>query len=120
MEMLLYPEERWGGIMREIYSSDFEQANVEFIEFWMMDPFAEMPDHKGGELYFNLGNISEDVLKDSRKTFENGLPTSEVVEKVDTTVWGRIPLTQSLVQGFSAGDETRKLPGCGSGRTLVK
>ncbi len=60
--------------MREIYSSDFEQANVEFIEFWMMDPFAEMPDHEGGQLYFNLGNVSEDVLKDSRKTFENGLP----------------------------------------------
>jgi len=105
---LLEPEERWGGIMREIYSSDFEQSNVEFIEFWMMDPFAEMSDHSGGELYFNLGNISEDVLKDSRKIFENGLPTSEEVEKVDTTVWGRIPLTQSLVQGFSAGDETRK------------
>ena len=105
---LLQPEERWGGIMREIYSSDFEQANVEFIEFWLMDPFAEMPDHSGGELYFNLGNISEDVLKDSRKVFENGLPTSELVDKVDTTVWGRVPLTQSLVPGFSAGDETRK------------
>jgi len=105
---LLNPEKRWGGIMREIYSSDFEQANVEFIEFWMMDPFAEMPNHEGGQLYFNLGNVSEDVLKDSRKTFENGLPTSDVIDKVDTTVWGRIPLTQSLVQGFSAGDETRK------------
>ncbi len=105
---LLAPRERWGGIMREVYSTDFEQANVEFIEFWLMDPFAEMQDHSGGELYFNLGNISEDVLKDSRKVFENGLPTSAEVEKVDTTVWGRIPLTQSLVQGFSAGDETRK------------
>jgi cell surface protein SprA len=105
---LLQPEERWGGIMREVYSSDFEQANVEFIEFWLMDPFAEMPDHNGGELYFNLGNISEDVLKDSRKVFEHGLPTSELIDKVDTTVWGRVPLTQSLVPGFSAGDETRK------------
>ena len=105
---LMNPDQRWGGIMREIYSSDFEQSNVEFIEFWLMDPFAEMSDHSGGQLYFNLGNISEDVLKDSRKTFENGLPTSELVEKVDTTVWGRVPLTQSLVQGFSAGDETRR------------
>jgi cell surface protein SprA len=110
---LLEPENRWGGIMREIYSSNFEQANVEFIEFWLMDPFAEMPDHEGGELYFNLGNISEDVLKDSRKVFENGLPTSEVVEKVDTTVWGRVPLTQSLVPGFSAGDETRRFQDVG-------
>jgi cell surface protein SprA len=105
---LLEPAKRWGGIMREIYSSDFEQANVEFIEFWLMDPFAEMPNHRGGQLYFNLGNISEDVLKDSRKTFENGLPTSAEITKVDTTVWGRVPLTQSLVQGFSAGDETRR------------
>ncbi len=105
---LLNPEGRWGGIMREIYSSDFEQSNVEFIEFWLMDPFAEMPNHDGGQLYFNLGNVSEDVLKDSRKTFENGLPTTDVVDKVDTTVWGRVPLTQSLVQGFSAGDESRR------------
>jgi cell surface protein SprA len=110
---LLDPKHRWGGIMREIYSSDFEQANVEFIEFWLMDPFVEMPNHSGGQLYFNLGNVSEDVLKDSRKTFENGLPTTEVVEKVDTTVWGRVPLTQSLVQGFSAGDETRKFQDVG-------
>lgn len=105
---LLDARERWGGIMREIYSSDFEQSNVEFIEFWLMDPFADMENHSGGELYFNLGNISEDVLKDSRKIFENGLPTSEEVEKVDTTVWGRIPLTQSLVQGFSGDDANRK------------
>ena len=110
---LFDPTKRWGGMMREIYSSDFEQANVEFIEFWLMDPFAEMPDHRGGELYFNLGNVSEDVLKDSRKTFENGLPASELIEKVDTTVWGRVPLTQSLVQGFNAGDETRKFQDVG-------
>ncbi|MEN8228035.1 MAG: cell surface protein SprA [Bacteroidota bacterium] len=110
---LLDPTQRWGGVMREIYSSDFEQSNVEFIEFWLMDPFAEMPNHSGGQLYVNLGNISEDVLKDSRKTFENGLPTSELIEKVDTTVWGRVPLTQSLVQGFSAGDETRKFQDVG-------
>lgn len=110
---LLNPEERWGGIMREIYSTDFEQSNVEFIEFWLMDPFAEMPDHEGGQLYFNLGNVSEDVLKDSRKTFENGLPTTELVEKVDTTVWGRVPLTQSLVQGFSGADENRRFQDVG-------
>ena len=110
---LLEPRQRWGGIMREIYSSDFEQANVEFIEFWLMDPFAEMPGHSGGDLYFNLGNVSEDVLKDSRKMFENGLPDSEEVTKVDTTEWGRVPLVQSLVQGFSAGDEARRFQDVG-------
>ncbi|MBN2697945.1 MAG: cell surface protein SprA [Bacteroidales bacterium] len=110
---LLNPRSRWGGIMREIYSSDFELANVEFIEFWLMDPFAEMEDHSGGELYLNLGNVSEDVLKDSRKTFENGLPATELVQKVDTTVWGRVPVVQSLVQGFSEGDEARKFQDVG-------
>lgn len=102
------PESRWGGMTREIYSSDFEAANVEFIEFWLMDPFAGMPNSTGGKLYFNLGNVSEDVLKDSRKMFENGLPVSEIVDKVDTTVWGRIPVTQSLVNAFSSDQASRK------------
>ncbi len=104
---LLDPAQRWGGMMREIYSSDFEAANVEFIEFWMMDPYAGMDGQAGGELYFNLGNVSEDILKDSRKMFENGLPSTELVTKVDTTVWGRVPIVQSLVNAFAADPETR-------------
>ncbi|MEA3443541.1 MAG: cell surface protein SprA, partial [Bacteroidota bacterium] len=98
------PETRWGGIMRKLSTSDFEAANIEFIEFWLMDPFAEDADssHTGGNLYFNLGNISEDILKDSRKAFENGYPTSDNIEDafVDTTTWGRVPLVQSLVNAF--------------------
>ncbi|MCF8225084.1 MAG: cell surface protein SprA [Bacteroidales bacterium] len=105
---LLDPRQRWGGMMREIYSSDFETANVEFIEFWLMDPYAGMEGQAGGELHFNLGNISEDILKDSRKMFENGLPPSENVEKVDTTVWGRVPVVQSLVNAFDNDPESRK------------
>lgn len=84
------PNTRWGGIMREIQTSDFEAANVEYIEFWLMDPFVYDSTGTGGNLYFNLGNISEDILRDSRKAFEDGLPKA-TVEKVDTTVWGRIP-----------------------------
>lgn len=110
---LLEPEKRWGGIMREVYSSDFEAANVEFIEFWLMDPYAGMKPGSGGELYFNLGNVSEDILKDSRKTFENGLPPSENVEKVDTTVWGRVPLVQSLVNAFNSDPQSRKFQDVG-------
>ncbi|MDA3822450.1 MAG: cell surface protein SprA, partial [Bacteroidales bacterium] len=104
---LLDPGERWGGMMREIYSSDFEAANVEFIEFWLMDPYAGMESRQGGALYFNLGNVSEDILKDSRKMFENGLPPSENIEKVDTTVWGRIPVVQSLVNAFNSDPQSR-------------
>jgi len=110
---LLDPEQRWGGMMREIYSSDFEAANVEFIEFWLMDPYAGMEGEPGGELYFNLGNISEDILKDSRKMFENGLPETDFVNKVDTTVWGRVPIVQSLVNAFDANPESRKFQDVG-------
>ncbi|UCG27624.1 MAG: cell surface protein SprA [Bacteroidales bacterium] len=102
------PTSRWGGMMREVQTNDFEAANIQFIEFWLMDPFVEKPDHTGGELYFNLGNISEDVLKDSRKSFENGLPTSPEITLVDTTSWGRIPLIQSLVNAFDNDLNSRR------------
>lgn len=94
------PETRWGGMMRKIESTDFEATNVEYIEFWLMDPFSEDSLHNGGDLYFNLGDISEDILPDGRKSYENGLPTSEVVTNVDTTVWGRVPTLQALVNAF--------------------
>lgn len=97
------PDLRWGGMMRKIETSDFEATNIEYIEFWMMDPFAEgsLNDGSGGELYLNLGDISEDILKDSRKSYEHGLPISEQVTEVDTTVWGRVPDKLDLVQSFS-------------------
>jgi len=104
------PETRWGGIMREINTSDFETANIEYLEFWMMDPFVyDTTDNlSGGDLYFNLGDISEDVLKDSRKAFENGLPTTAEVTNVDTTVWGRVSSLQSLVNAFDNTDVSRQ------------
>lgn len=97
---LKQPETRWGGIMRQIETSDFESTNIEYIEFWMMDPFSEDPNSRGGQLYFNLGDVSEDILRDSRKAYENGLPVSEVVNDVDSTIWGRVPVLQSLVDAF--------------------
>ena len=104
---LLSPETRWGGIMRSIVQNDFEAANIEFIEFWLMDPFVYDKNSSGGELYFNLGNISEDILKDSRKEFEDGLPTSSNVTLVDTTIWGRVSTKQSLVNSFD-NDQNKK------------
>lgn len=96
------PASRWGGIMREIQTSDFETANIEYIEFWVMDPFIydTLSNRSGGDLYFNLGDISEDVLKDSRKSFENGLPTGAELSNVDTTIWGRVSTQQSIVDAF--------------------
>ena len=102
------PETRWGGIMREIETPDFETSNIEFIEFWMMDPFIyDSTGTVGGDLYFNLGDISEDILKDSRKAFENGLPSSSEVVDVDTTAWGRVSTLQSYVKGFNTDPLTR-------------
>jgi hypothetical protein len=102
---LLNPRKRWGGIMRRTDNSDFETANIEHIEFWMMDPYISDKDgtKKGGDLYFNLGDISEDILKDGKKFFENGLPADGDETKVETSVWGRIPKTQSTVIAFDNG-----------------
>ena len=103
------PEDRWGGIMRAIESSDFNSTNVEYIEFWMMDPFFEGQDQTNtGQLYFNLGDVSEDILRDGRKSYEHGLPTDADVINVDTTVWGRVPSLQALVNAFNNDPETRK------------
>jgi len=101
------PEDKWGGIMREIQISDFENANVEYIEFWLMDPFVKDSLHDGGDLYFNLGEISEDILKDSWKMFENGLPTDSI-SLIDTTAWGRVPATQAIVNAFDADPDHRE------------
>ncbi|MGQ8337343.1 T9SS outer membrane translocon Sov/SprA [Sunxiuqinia sp. A32] len=107
---LAMPESRWGGIMRKIETSDFEAANIEFIEFWMMDPFVNdtLNQNEGGDLYFNLGDISEDVLKDSRKAFENGLPETEEIAEIDTTIWGLVSKRQQITRGFVADENVRR------------
>ncbi len=109
---LVNPKSRWGGIMRQIETSDFEASNIEYIQFWMMDPFTEDENNKGN-IYIDLGEISEDILKDGRKSYENGLPTSSVVENVDTTVWGRIPSLQALVESFSSVGGAREFQDVG-------
>ena len=102
------PRSRWGGIMRELDYTDFETQNIETLEFWLMDPFIEHPDHTGGKLYINLGDISEDILRDGRKSFENGLPTTADPIGVDTTIWGRVPNTQPIVNAFASDESSRR------------
>lgn len=103
------PEENFGGITRSINATNFEQSNVEYIEFWMMDPFIypENRDNNGGRLIFNLGNISEDVLKDGRKQFENGLPEGGGLLNTTPTVFGKVPANQSLIYAFNTEGEAR-------------
>lgn len=111
---LLNPEKRWAGIMRPIDFSDFETSNVDYIEFWLMDPFIGRPNAAGGELYFNLGNISEDILKDSRKFFENGLPYPSDPTKVEPTVWSKIPkFQQQLTPAFNNDVAAREVQDVG-------
>ena len=102
---LLQPKKAWGGIMRNIDQTDFETSNIEFIEFWMQDPFIKKPASTGGELYFNLGNISEDVLKDGKRLYENGLPAqSNPNTPVDQTVWGQVPRNPIQVTNAFSND----------------
>ena len=108
------PEDNFGGIIRQLTSTNFEQSNVEFIEFWLMDPFwdnngAEEPltQADSGTIVFNLGNISEDVLKDGRKQFENGLPTPGSQTATVDSEFGRVPANQSLVYAFDSDGQAR-------------
>lgn len=106
---LLQPQTRWGGIMRDIKTPNFETSNIEYIEFWLLDPFIyDEGTHQGGDLYINLGNISEDILRDSRKSFENGLPLSNEDEKVDFTQWGRVSTNQQMTVSFDNDSRSRE------------
>ena len=102
------PEKRWGGITRQLTTTDFESANIQYLEFWMLDPFIYDQTGMGGELYFNLGEVSEDILKDGKKFYENGLPASGNTYEYEETAWGRIPTTTSLVYAFDNNNDSRK------------
>ena len=98
----------WAGITRLINTTDFEQSNVEYLEFWLMDPFLNNDQNSGGKLTFNLGNISEDVIKDGRKQYENGLPEDGNISLLPPTSWGTVvPQNQSLVYAFSSLGDAR-------------
>lgn len=86
------PDTRWGGIMRDVNSTNFEQQNIEFIQFWMLNPFVKNADdpgpNQGGDLYINLGSISEDILRDGQQAIENSIPVDGDLSKLDSTIWG--------------------------------
>lgn len=114
------PETNWGGITRAISSDvDFDKNNIEYIDFWLMDPFISGENGKvldgvhdennitGGKLVFNLGSISEDVIKDNKHGFENGLPADGNPSQMDTTAWGRVTTQQYLTNAFDNSSEAR-------------
>lgn len=104
------PEDNFGGIIREMTTTDFERSNVEFVEFWIMDPFIydENADIEEGTIVFNFGSISEDVLKDGRKQYENGLPSDGGPLNTTLTNFAKIPSNQSLIYAFDSEGQERQ------------
>ncbi|MEI7507889.1 MAG: cell surface protein SprA [Flavobacterium sp.] len=105
------PQDNFGGIVRALNSTNFEQANVQYIQFWMMDPYTD-PNNPNrpantntGRIYFNLGEISEDVLQDGRKFYENGVGNGQTLAA--PTVWGNTPASQSLIYAFDSNQDNR-------------
>ncbi|MDE5607907.1 MAG: cell surface protein SprA [Muribaculaceae bacterium] len=112
---LTRPESRWGGIMRKMDNTNFEQSNIEYIQFWLMNPFLdpENPNYEGGDLYFNFGEISEDILKDGLKSYENGIPLDGNFQFMDSTVWGRVSRQASLTYSFDNNNTSRPIQDVG-------
>ncbi len=113
---LLQPQNRWGGIMRSLETNDFEAANIEFVELWMLSPFENRLDSDGnsipnntsdGKIYINLGSVSEDILRDSRQYFENGLPEPGSNISTDTTNWSQIARVPPVTDAFDINEEIR-------------
>lgn len=118
--LLPEPRQNFGAITRAITSDiDFDNANVEYLEFWLLDPFLPGPNGRvldgrlnknnttGGDLYINLGNISEDVIPDTRHAFENGLPADGDVNSVTQNKWGRVTNQQYITNAFDNSDNAR-------------
>lgn len=109
---LTTPESRWGGMMRKLDNTDFEAQNIEYIEFWMMDPFIYQGEGSGmgGDFYINLGEVSEDILKDGKKYFESGMPVDGNSQYWTEGLWGRVPNTTSVTYAFNneAGARARQ------------
>ncbi len=105
---LTQPQQRWGGIMRYLQTNDFEQANVEYIDIWVLDPYYNNPNPPaGGKLYIDLGYMSEDILFDGRKQYENGLPGDGSDNNTIYTNLARVPTHQSIVYAFSNDPDER-------------
>ena len=102
------PKDKWGGIMRSLDQTDFETGIIEYVEFWAQDPFIKSNATKG-TLVLNLGNVSEDILRDGLRFYENGMPTPTIPAGIDSSTWGRVPVNPiQVTNAFSNNPEDRK------------
>ena len=108
------PKSRWGGMMRKLETSDFETSNIEYIEFWLLDPFIYSnkttdANRYGGDMYINLGEMSEDILRDGKKFYESGMPVEEMSNvRLDSTQWGYIPRQATVTYAFATSSGSRQ------------
>lgn len=112
---LLNPQKRWGGIMRKMENANFEASNIEYVQFWLLSPFLdpENDNLSGGDLYLNFGEISEDILKDGLKSYENGVPVDGNDQYMQSTVWGRASSQNSLTYAFDNNNSARNIQDVG-------
>ena len=111
------PSTKWGGMMRKLETTDFEQANIEYVEFWLMDPFiyqrkAGTASQYSGDLYINLGEVSEDILRDGKKFYESGMPV-DGSNAFSYTQWGKIPEQATQTYAFATTSGSRVLQDVG-------
>ncbi|WP_225586777.1 cell surface protein SprA [Algoriphagus sp. Y33] len=119
--LLPNPKNNYGGVTRAITTEvDFDRTNIEYLEFWLMDPFIEGENGRvldgifnqnnttGGKLFINLGDISEDLMKDGRHSFENGLPANGDPAETGQNEWGRITREQFLLPAFDNSETSRQ------------
>nr|WP_245707137.1 cell surface protein SprA [Epilithonimonas hungarica] len=100
------PSQRWAGLMRPISVTNFVTSNIDYVEFWLQDPNADGNISGDPKLLLQLGNVSEDVLKDGRLQYENGLPTTSTASTTTSTKWGTQPNQLPILYAFSTeGDE---------------
>lgn len=109
---LANPKGSWGGMMRKLDTNDFETANIEYIEFWLLDPFIYTrqegtASQYGGDFYIDLGEVSEDVLHDGKKFYESGMPVDGSQSWTDTQ-WGHIPTQPTVTYAFATTSGSRE------------
>ena len=109
---LANPYGKWAGMMRKLDTNDFEAANIEYVEFWLLDPFIYTRDQAdaslyGGDLYINLGEVSEDILSDGKKFYESGMPV-DGTSNFTTTQWGKIPVQATQTYAFATTKGARE------------
>ncbi|MEP5363967.1 MAG: cell surface protein SprA [Reichenbachiella sp.] len=114
------PKNNYGAITRAITGEvNFRQNNMEYIEFWMMDPFIQgergvvhdgivnTNNQTGGKLIFNLGDVSENLLEEGKHEFENGLPPDGSLENTEPTSYGKATTLQYLTEFFDNSASSR-------------